>query len=158
MSTRRSGLAGQITSAITSLEALYLKGGEVSELLHRLSQRAAAVIGHCGLDTIKINEDLKASYKIRNAYVHGSVTSRRVDEETLKRAKKVLTYARISLLVFLQLQKLTKKAKEQFIKDIDESLLEHNKYLHLKENIKELCYYSQHDSEKLPKAERDSVN
>ncbi|MGB8310661.1 MAG: hypothetical protein WCE81_02210 [Halobacteriota archaeon] len=145
LNPQSGGITGQITSAMMSLEALYLKEGETSESTYKLSQRTAAVIRLCGLNPTKIYGDVKKSYGVRSKYVHGSTKSLPTNEDALKLTKRVLMYARISLLVFLQLNIHTNALKDLFIDEIDESLLNYEKYKDLKNRIRGLCYSSRYD-------------
>jgi hypothetical protein len=133
----------RITSAIMCLEALYLK--ELDELSHRLSQRASAILLLAGLKPLKTREHLKRGYKARNKYVHGSTTLQKYEDDAL--AGKILEYARVSLLVFLQLKVLTDADKETFIDKIDDSLLDHESHINLKKEIEKSCFiYGLQDS------------
>jgi hypothetical protein len=124
------GLAeGRIALAINCLEALYL-GGKEGELAHRLSQRTAALlrqkISDLGTD---IYDKTYAAYSIRSEFVHGAVESNKDRKKNKRRSQTahdlsapILDYARVSLLIFLQLRKV--KSKEEFLKLIDRSLLD----------------------------------
>jgi Apea-like HEPN len=119
---------GSIALAINCLEALYLDGEE-GELAHRLSQRTAALLrqklGDSGIDIYK---KIKDAYTIRSKFVHGAVESKSASKRNTKRRAAhdlnapILNYARVSLLIFLQLRKV--KGKTDFLKLIDSSLLD----------------------------------
>jgi hypothetical protein len=141
--SQNAGITGQIASSVMALEALLLKEDELSELSHKLSQRAAALMRFCGFDSIYVYSDVKKSYDIRSKYVHGSVKLLTTDDDSQKRAMRTLTYARNTLLLFLQLKILNNKdkaglGKEAFIKEIDESLLEENQHSRLSKRISQL--------------------
>jgi hypothetical protein len=128
----------RITSAIMCLEALYLKEDETDELSFRLSQRTSAILLLAGLNPLETRDHLTRAYKIRNKFVHGSFKLQKYEDETL--AGKILEYARVSLLVFLQLKVLADDDKKSFIKNIDNSLLDHESHMNLKNKIEKSCF------------------
>ncbi len=128
----------RITSAIMCLEALYLKEIEFDELKHRLSQRTSAILLLAGLNPLKTREDLKRGYTIRSKFVHGSIELQKYEDETL--AGKILEYARVSLLVFLQLKLSANDTKNNFINKIDDSLLDQESHVNLREEIEKSCF------------------
>jgi Apea-like HEPN len=135
----------RITSAIMCLEALYLKEKEFAELKHRLSQRTSTILLLAGLNPLKTSEDLKRGYTIRSKFVHGSIELQKYEDETL--AGKILEYARISLLVFLQLNLSANGAKNNFLKKIDDGLLDSESHRNLKKEIEKSCFvYGLQDS------------
>lgn len=117
-----NSIEARITSAITCLEALYLKGEERSELSHKLSLRIASLLRLLGLNPLEIQNQVHRAYDIRSTHIHGG----QVDKERLKDGndlcQKVLEYARLSVVVFLQLKE--KVEKDEFINKLDRALLD----------------------------------
>ena len=113
----------RITSTITSLESLYLKANERSELSHRLAQRIAALLRLSNFTPIEVYKNIREAYEIRSAYIHGSTLEKKKARHASDLCKTILEYSRISLLTFLQVIG-EQIEKEQFINKLDNSLLE----------------------------------
>lgn len=114
-------MESRITSGITCLEALYLKGKERTELSHRLSQRVSALLRLFNFKPLQVYNTLKQAYDIRSSFIHGSQVEPEGHESIAKLARKILEYARVSLLVFLQIKNFIDKT--ELISEIDNSLL-----------------------------------
>lgn len=123
-------MESRITSAITCLEALYLKSKERDALTHRLSQRAALVLGLLEVNPIKAYHTLASAYNIRSTYIHGSEVDKDQHKTLGKLAERTLDYARRSLLIAL----MTRESidKDGLITLIDTSLLDTQSYVKLK--------------------------
>jgi len=128
-------IESRITSAITCLEALYLGRQERAELSRRLGQRASAVLRLFDLTPLEVYNTLNRAYEIRSVFIHGSQIGAEEHKGAAELAEKVLEYARVSLLVFLQLKPLIDK--EKFINRIDNALLDENACSKLEKLIKE---------------------
>lgn len=130
-----------ITTTINCLEALYLKKDENSELSHRLSQRVSGIVRFFNSDSKNVYENIKYAYAVRSSYIHGQVINKakRQKIRDTQLAKNILDYARISILVFIQLNSW--KDKGNLIKIIDNSLLDLDDYKELKEKIEECIYF-----------------
>lgn len=115
---------GRITSAITCLEALYLKAEERMELSHRLSQRVSSLLRFFGFIPLEAYKNLNLSYEIRSKFIHGSPLDKDERQNSTKLCETVLEYSRISLLVFFQLR--AELPKETIISKLDNSLLDEN--------------------------------
>jgi len=130
-------IEGQITLAITCLEALFLKAQERMELSHRLGQRVSIVLSNFGHHPIEVYNDIDRAYEIRSAYIHGS----QVNTEQLKGAgelaPRILDYARKSLLIFLQMQPTIDK--EALISKMDNALLDPNALAKVGKLLSENC-------------------
>jgi len=146
------GIDHQISSAVTCLEALYLTGD--AELSFRLQLRVAGLLRFARFDDLTtpsdIREDVKTAYGIRSSFAHGSF----IEEENLKKssdlAKKVVDYARRSLLLFLQLKRLIDNnnkylsdygLKADIINMIDDSLLDLCAYNKLENLVLTHCQF-----------------
>jgi len=130
-----------ITTTINCLEALYLKKDEKNELSHRLSQRVSGIVRFFNSDSKKVYKSIKHAYGVRSSYIHGQVINegKRQKIRDTQLAKNILDYARISILVFIQLNSWNNKG--DLIEIIDNSLLDSGDYKKLKEKIEECIYF-----------------
>jgi hypothetical protein len=128
----------RLASAIMCLEALYLKDDERGELTERLSQRTAVAINFFGYNSLEVFNILKKSYDIRR-FVHGSKIEKEEPKDLTKLTEKVIDYARISIVMFLQIQELIEKDK--FISILNNSLLDDKAKQKLKEIIEKKCQW-----------------
>jgi hypothetical protein len=98
------GLAEQeITSAITALEALFLKGEP--ELRHRLAQRVSVFLRVLGTqnDATSTYSSVAKGYKIRSKFIHGESLKPEDRPAADSLARVLLEYVRESVLAFFQL-------------------------------------------------------
>lgn len=130
-------IESRITSAITCFEALYLKGKERMELSHKLSQRASVLLKLFGFAPLEVYRTLIQAYDVRSTYIHGSQIKPEERKNLPRIAEKTLEYARVSILIFLQLKPLIDK--EKFIAKIDNSLLDEEAYSKIKKLVNENC-------------------
>ena len=130
-------IESRVTSAITCFEALYLKAEERMELSHRLSQRAAALLALFDFVPLEVYNNLNSAYDIRSTFIHGSLIETEKHKDAAQLTEKILNYARISLLIFLQVKSLIDK--DNLISKIDNSLLDANAHSKLKELVKGNC-------------------
>lgn len=130
-------IESRITSAITCFEALYLKGKERMELSHRLSQRASVLLKLFDFTPLEVYRTLIQAYDVRSTYIHGSQIKPEERKNLPRIAEKTLEYARVSILIFLQLKPLIDK--EKFIAKIDNSILDEEAYSKLKKLVNENC-------------------
>jgi F0F1-type ATP synthase alpha subunit len=103
------------------LEALYLKENERQELDHRLGQRVAKLFNQFNHEPLEVYNKIKRSYEIRSSFVHGSPISKDQQNEASKLAQDILEYARVSIIIQLQLKVVMDKDK--FLNLLDNSLL-----------------------------------
>jgi hypothetical protein len=113
---------GRITSAITCMEALYLKARERAELSNRLAQRVSALLRFVGCRPLKVYHTTLQAYEIRSTFIHGSQVEQKHRGYLAALCERVMEYARLSLLVFLQLGQTLDK--ETLISRLDRSLLD----------------------------------
>jgi hypothetical protein len=134
-----------ITTTINCLEALYLTEEENSELSHRLSQRVAAIMRCFNINPKNVYNNVKDAYKIRSRYIHGQVIKdeKRQEIRDTQLAEHILNYARISILVFIQLDSWKKKELIKIIDNslIDNSLLDKDDYKELKEKMEKCIHF-----------------
>ncbi|MFA6371707.1 MAG: hypothetical protein WCW68_03690 [Methanothrix sp.] len=135
---KQESIEGRITSAINCLEALYLKKDERAELSHRLGQRVSAILRILGFVPIECYNNLVRAYDIRSNYIHGQIEPEK-HKDAPKLGEKVLEYARLSMIVFIQL--ISDNSKEELINKIDNSLLDSNAFKKLNDIIKNQCKY-----------------
>ncbi len=129
-----------IMFVISCLEALFLKGGELSELSRRLNQRISIFLKPFGFDPLLINDLLKKAYSVRSTYSHGSkVDFKKKKIENVREFKiNVMECARISLLIYLQLVGII--SKENLLNLIDKSLLDDDSYNEFNKLLKDNCW------------------
>ncbi|MBA7516955.1 hypothetical protein ES705_09005 [subsurface metagenome] len=124
---------------ISCLEALFLKGSELSELSRRLNQRISIFLKPFGFNPLLISRILKQAYNIRSKYSHGSLVDfKKKKIENVRDFKiKVMECARISLLIYLQL--VGNISKEDLLNLIDNSLLDDDSYIEFNKLIQDNC-------------------
>ncbi len=127
----------RISFAMMCLESLYLKSMERGELEHRLGQRVARILGTIGENPLEVFNTLKRAYDLRSKFVHGEPLQKEDRQGAPDILKKVLEYARASLVMFLQIKE--KMDMDQFLSLIDKSLLSPDAQAKLDERMKELC-------------------
>lgn len=128
-----AALESRITSAITCLEALYLKAEERMELSHRLGQRAAILLGLFGQNALEVYRNLVRAYEVRSVFIHGSQTEKSQQQSLPKVSETVMEYARISLVIFFQLKQSMNK--ERLLNKLDNSLLDGGALVKLRETV-----------------------
>jgi len=123
-------LERRIANAVMGLESLFLKGGEMQELIYRLSIRIAKIFVLLGYDSYKVKDIVGDAYKVRSLFVHGAHLSykqkRKLNREygdIRSFLLSLLDYLRISIIVLI----FMKKEKEEFLDLIDDSLVDHDK-------------------------------
>lgn len=129
---------GRLTKAIMCLEALYLKPMETGELSHRLSQRVARTLSLLGFQPLEVYNIIGRAYGIRSKFVHGSQIEKEERQNVANLADKIIDYARISILIQLQLS-AGDVDKEKFLALVDNSLLGENALTKLKKLVKDKC-------------------
>jgi hypothetical protein len=127
----------RIASVVSCLEALFLKSHERSELSHRLSQRAAILLKQFDLRPKKVYDDLDRAYLIRSTYSHGSFVNPEEHKDIPELTRRVLEYARLSLLVFIQFAGTTEK--EKLINKLENAMLEETALTALKDLVGSNC-------------------
>jgi len=128
---------GRLTKAIMCLEALYLKPKEEGELAHRLGQRVARLLSLLDQQPLEIYNNIRRAYGIRSKFIHGSGIEKEERQNIANLTKKVIDYARISIVIHIQLR-AEKVNKEKFLALIDNSLLSENALAKLRD-LKEKC-------------------
>jgi len=129
---------GRLTKGIMCLEALYLKPKEEGELAHRLGQRVARTLGLLDQQPLKVYNNVQRAYGTRSKFIHGSGIEKEERRNIAGLAKKIIDYARISIVIHLQLH-AGKVDKEKFLALIDNSLLHENALAKLVDLVKEKC-------------------
>jgi hypothetical protein len=133
---RGGNIEEQITSAITCLEALFLKSRERTELSHKLSLRVASLLRLLGLRPLEVQEQVHQAYEIRSTYIHGSVIEKDKLHNADNLCRKVLDYARMCVVVFLQMKQTSDK--DEFINKLDRALLEAKSMERIKTQLSKL--------------------
>jgi hypothetical protein len=129
----------RITSAITCLEALFLKAEERAELAHRLGQRVGALLAFAGVKPIEAYTKVAQAYDIRSAFIHGSPIAPDHQKSAPGLCESVLNYARLALLFMFQFRAKqgAEFDKEKLLRRIDNSLLDGGARAALRESISE---------------------
>lgn len=133
---------GKIAFAIMGLEALFLE--DSAELKYRLGLRISKLLGIYDRDTyssIKVNENIKTAYNIRSKFLHG--TSAGNGNENSNLLSLVMDYLRNSIIIYL----LIHKSKNDFIKLIDNSLINPDSEKELKSCMNDIINEEIHDAE-----------
>jgi|GEM_PF-1816582 len=115
-------IESRIALAISCLEALFLKAKERSELSHRLSQRAAALLKYANVPPVKAYRELVRAYDVRSTFVHGSPMADEYAGQAGSLAETILEYARLAIVIFMQTQ--SSIGKDELIAKLESSLLE----------------------------------
>ncbi len=126
----------RITAAITSLEALFLKGQERSELANRLGLRVASLLRLFDFSPLRVQNEVQEAYGVRSAYIRGAAEEGKSPEFIGKLCKSVLDYARFGVVIFLQLKQVV--AKNEIIGKLDSALLEPKALERLRELVQGL--------------------
>ncbi len=129
----------RLSFAIMCLEALYLKDHERQELEHRLGQRVSKLLGEFDHQSLEVYNKLKRSYDIRSSFVHGSPISKENQNEALSLAHDLLAFARLSIVIQLQLKEIIEK--DNFLNLIDNSLLNQKALDKLQKLIQKNCIF-----------------
>ncbi len=111
-----------IASAVSALEALFLKGEP--ELTHRLAQRSAMFLKFLGpeRDATVVYSNIVKGYKIRSIFVHGGSLKAKDLPLATTLAPVVLEYARRCVLARLQLQ--SSISKDDLLTKLDASMID----------------------------------
>lgn len=107
-------LESQISYGVSCLEALFSENP--GELQRKLKQRMSKIFSIFEFNSLVVNNIVRTAYRVRSNYSHG-VIEKSEYKELEKLAYGILQCARISLLLFLQIDKeLQKKKNLQFLK------------------------------------------
>lgn len=121
----------RMVSAITCIEALFSDSN--GEITFKIKVRIAGLLRHFGFNTIRVLDKLGSAYNIRSLVIHGSNLKNPSLEFSKEHTHEILNYARIGLLVSLQLK--NKLPKDQLIKHLDHSLIDDSSFEEMKSLI-----------------------
>jgi hypothetical protein len=109
-----------ITSAITALEALFLKGEP--ELAHRLAQRVSVFLRVLGTrpDAGTTYGHVSRGYRIRSTFIHGNSLKAKDRPQADSLAPVLMEYARECALAFLQIS----APKEEVLSQLDRAMID----------------------------------
>jgi hypothetical protein len=124
----------RLTSAIMALEALLL--GAEGELADKLSRRAGTLLGIYDYNSIEVYKKVKKAYDVRSDYVHGS----KIDEDISNLTERIVNYARLILIVEIQIHGEIKKSS--LLSDLDHSGLHEDAKDSLAESLDDLVTVS----------------
>ena len=114
----------RIASAVTCFEGLYLADSDKGDLTYKLAQRLALTLRHFGLDPKDVAKDVRRAYGVRSNFVHGVFVRDKHRKETSLLCDRIVNYARISMVLCLQLDHRDNETKEQFLKSLDYAMLD----------------------------------
>jgi len=134
--TKSLTVENKITTTITALEALLLKGNERSELSHKLSQRVAYISRYFKDPPIKVYNTMKRAYEIRSTYIHGSMLPPQERKDLTDVQNQVLSALRRTLLIFIELSKNINK--DDIISKIDNAVIDSNAHTKFSPDISNL--------------------
>jgi hypothetical protein len=132
---RGTSYESRIASAITCLEGLFFRSDEQMELKVRLSQRVAVTLRHFDLAPQTVFDVTGDAYKIRSKFVHGEMLSEKHQQEAQRICDSIMNYARMALLVFMQLGIYDKSAKDRFLGEIDSAIIDPSKSEDLRKRL-----------------------
>lgn len=121
--TAPNDLPSTIALSISTLEALFLRGQERSELGNRLSNRVAIFLRECGENPLKLRKLIVRAYDIRSTFIHGDEMESETPLEMERICVEISNVARQAVLLMLQIHE--EISKEDLISRLDNSLLEH---------------------------------
>ena len=124
-----------IALAISSIEALFLRGAERSELANRLSNRVAVLFRTLGRNPIQTRNLVGRAYEIRSTFIHGDDAPSDRNADLQQVCEGVLDIARNSLLILFQVE--PRVTKEDLISRLDNALLDEKASERLKELLEE---------------------
>lgn len=120
-------LERRIANAVMGLEALFLKSGEVHELVYRLSFRASKLLSLLGYGPYEVKKIVTDAYKVRNIFAHGGHLSykekKKIESkygDVMNFLRPLLDYLRISIIVMM----LNGREKDEFIDSIEDSFVD----------------------------------
>lgn len=110
----------KLTTAVMGLESLFSLPKEKGENAYKLSVRVSKLLGYLNFESDKTKTFIEKAYKFRNMVVHGSYIQPKERKEMNKIFPEILSYLRISIIVFLLSHNI--KKNDMIIK-IDKSLV-----------------------------------
>jgi hypothetical protein len=112
----------QLLRAVMGLEALYLTDN--SEMKFKLALRVSQFMGLMGANAFDASQVVSRAYRYRSSFVHGSVWTDAHRKDAEEALKLVWRYLRLSLLYWLVERISSDQKKEEFLKEIDASLID----------------------------------
>ncbi|MGZ3863817.1 MAG: hypothetical protein ACXVPN_01740 [Bacteroidia bacterium] len=123
----------RMISAISCLEALL--SDSQTEISYKISLHVAGLLKYFGFDSVKVFEKMRKAYNIRSRVLHGSELKDKDIEFSKNHTHEIINYARIALIVSLQLKdKFTDKS---LVKKIDHALIDEKQFSELRKAIEE---------------------
>lgn len=117
----------RIADAVMGLESLLLRREENQELAYRLRIRIARILSVLGLDPYAAKRVANDAYTIRSAFVHGAKVKDDDSKAIIKRHRSfacLLDALLDQLRVMIVVLTMTRAAKEELIKQIDDSFID----------------------------------
>lgn len=119
--TLNVALEEKILQSMMGLEALYLTG--LSEARFRLSLRVSQTMSQLNEDSLLVYSNILKGYEYRSSYVHGSEINSKKHAEARLVLLEIQNYLRKSILLWLILDINSKKKKEDYLRNVDMSLI-----------------------------------
>ncbi|MDP3766268.1 MAG: HEPN domain-containing protein [Nanoarchaeota archaeon] len=121
----------RVANLIMSLESIFLRRDDVTDLSFKLRNRIAKVFSKLGFNPLTTRKLIGAMYHVRSLYVHGGILSyegrkeftERYGQEVSKFLEELYEYVRISIVIML----LSSRGKIAFIDLIDDAFIDKNK-------------------------------
>ncbi len=101
---------------IIGLESLFLISE--GELSLRLATRTASLLKYMGNDPLKVYNDVRSAYRVRNKFVHGGKLENELDEAR-RLLLRLIEYLRQSILVLYQIPIEKMKVLKEFLETLD---------------------------------------
>lgn len=114
----------RIASAITCFEGLYLTDSDKGDIAYKFAQRLALTMRHFGFDPRSVAEEAGKAYGIRSKFVHGVLIKDKDRKAAFQQCDILVNYARISMVLCLQLENKDNDTKSQFLKLLDYAMLD----------------------------------
>jgi len=124
----------KILNAIMGLESLYLDNQP--EARFRLAIRTARLLGLLNEDSQSVYQKTLQTYGYRSSYVHGSVIKKSRQTEAMDSLRDVQRFLRKSIIYWMMNDIYSKKAKTEFMLNLDASLINEAEVISLKEKTK----------------------
>lgn len=133
--TREMSVEERIASAVTCFEGLYLTDSDKGDIAYKFAQRLALTLRHFGLDPKAVAKDASRAYGVRSNFVHGVFVKDNKRKETFLLCDRIVNYARISMVLCLQLNHKDAETRDPFLKSLDYAMIDDADAKQLRERL-----------------------
>jgi len=119
----------KLMTMVMGLESLFTFEKDRGENAYKLSNRCAKLLGFIGFDAEKVKKLIEEAYSYRNKVVHGSYISQKMKRKMSKILPEILSYLRVSLIIFTLSQEI---GKDKIVEMIDKSMISEEVHNELK--------------------------